>query len=104
MRLRCHRRAVRRDSPAGELAPAVIPPHEPDRPSYEEARVESAIIGFLVNEQPTGATVAELALALGFERDDVKAAVCRLRELEIVTEEGGKVCVGSPPTADRALG
>lgn len=103
MRLRCIRRASHRDSSAEERAPAANPPPEPGRRSYEETRVESAIISFLVNEQPTGATIAQLTLALGFQRDEVEAAVGRLRALEIVTEHAGRVSVGPPhPERQRA--
>lgn len=97
MRLRCFGRARGHDSSAEESAPAVNPPPEPGRPSYEETRIESTILSFLVNEQPTGATVAQMTLALGSQRNEVEAAVGRLRELEIVTEHAGRVSVGPPP-------
>jgi hypothetical protein len=105
MRLGCLRRTGRRDSDEAS-APSLSPtPPESGRPTYEETKVESAILSFLVNEEPTGATVAQLTMALGFERDEVEAAVGRLRELETVTEEGGKVCVGPPPLGQqRATG
>lgn len=94
----------RRDADALSVGPSVedlaaIKPHPPapDRPTYEETKVESAIISFLVNEQPAGATLAQLTLALGFGRDEVEGAVDRLYALEIVTEDRGKMIAGQPP-------
>jgi hypothetical protein len=61
-------------------------------------RVDSAILAHIANYQPSGATVPELALALGFERKAIQTAVETLTRLEIVSvTTTGKVVLGPFP-------
>jgi hypothetical protein len=62
--------------------------------------VEGAVISHLVNQQPGGATLAELSVALKYERDTIQAAVDSLVRLEILTVIGGRIVVGPPSTCE----
>jgi hypothetical protein len=81
-------------------APSESPSPPSGRPTYEETRVESAILGFLANEKPTGAAIPELALALGFDRETIQDAVDQLVRLEVVRERDGLVILGPPGMSD----
>lgn len=93
-------RRLRRRPKLTVAEPAPAPPPSPGRPTYEETRVGSAILAFLANERPAGATVPELSLALDFDRETIRAAVDQLVRLEIVTETAGQVLLGPPAASD----
>jgi hypothetical protein len=68
--------------------------------NYENTVTESAVLAYVVNERPQGATVPALALALGIPRNAVSDAVGSLIRSGILRESGGMVTTFILPSED----
>lgn len=91
-----------RPPPSASEDSDALPP-EADRSSYEEMRVEFAILRHIAHT-PGGATIPALAIALKLKREDVERAVNTLAREEIVSvTASGKVILG-PPSKHEAAG